>query len=277
MDENRPAYRLKAPGPMDTVSPLRLPGRGSFPRVDDHLVEPEVTRDEIIGGQRVVASPAKRPHARQHARLDYLIQAHVPPGYNAATDLLTRHDEESDFASDTCVYKDGVDPETGARYLEEIAFEVVSEQNEGYVSEKARRMQRRGVRRIFTVWIKNQRVCEWSPEIQSWRLLDPDSWIEDPCLATPLSVAALLDAALADDAVVKALAAKGNPELQRREAAAEARGIAKSILAVLDARGISTTPVQREEILNCQDAVRLDRWLRRSAVAASADEVTSEL
>ncbi len=261
MDENRLAYRLKAPGSEGSL-PLRLLERGSFPRVDDHLVEAEVTRDEIIGGQRVVASPAPWPHASQHTQLDYLIQAHVAPGYGAAADLLTRHDEESDFATDTCVSKKGVDPETGERYLEEIAFEVVSEQNEGYVSEKARRMYRRGVRRIFTVWIKNQRVCEWSPEVQGWRLLDPDSWIEAPCLAAPLSVAALLDAALADDAVVRALAIKGNPEIQRREAAAEARATAKAILTFLDARGISVSPSQREEILRCQDAARLDRWLR---------------
>lgn len=276
MDENRPAYRLKAPGSAGSL-PLRLPGRGSFPRVDDHLVEAEVTRDEVIGGQRVVASPAHWPHASQHLQVDYLVRAHVASGYGAASDLLTRHDEESDFATDTCVSKKGVDPDTGVRYLEEIAFEVVSEQNEGYVSEKARRMHRRGVRRIFTVWVKNQRVCEWSPEIQSWRLLDPDSWIEDPCLAAPLSVAALLDAALADDAVVRALAAKGNPEIQRREAAAKARGIAESILAVLDARGLSVSLAQREEILNCQDAARLDRWLRRATVANSASEVTSEV
>lgn len=271
MDENRPAYRLKVPGSMDTFSPLRLPGRGSFPRVDDHLVEAEVTRDEIIGGQRVVASPAQPPHAGQHTRLDYLIQAHVPPGYRAATDLLTRHDEESDFATDTCVYKEGLDPETGTRYLEEIAFEVVSEQNEKYVTEKARRMHRRGVRRIFTVWVKNQRVCEWSPKGESWRRLAPDSRIEDPCLVRPLAVAALLDVAAADNAVVEALAAKDNPAIRQREAAAEAR----AILIVLDARGVPVSPAQRQEILSCQDCDRLDRWLRRAAVASSAGEVIS--
>jgi hypothetical protein len=78
-----------------------------FPRVDDHLVLPEVTRDEIIGGRRVVASPAHLPHATQHTRLDYVLEAHVAPGYQAATDLLTRHDEESDFATDACVLKEG--------------------------------------------------------------------------------------------------------------------------------------------------------------------------
>src|SRR3982751_6013613 len=218
MDENRRGYDLKAPGRSDGRAPRHLPGRGGpFPRVDDHLVEPEVTRDEIIGGHLVVASPANAPHAKQHTRLDYVLLAHVASGYTAATDLLTRHDIESDFATDTCVFKEGVDPATGARYLEEIAFEVVSEQNEGVVTEKARQMRRRGVRRIFAVWVKTHRVCEWSPESESWLLLAADARIEDPCLVTPLQVAALLDAAKADSAVIEALAAKDSPAIRERD------------------------------------------------------------
>jgi hypothetical protein len=252
---------------------MHLPGRGSFPRVDDHLVQPEVTRDEIIGGQRVVASPAKPPHANQHSRLDYVLQAHTAPGYVAATDLLTRHDRSSDFATDACIYKDGVDPETGARYLEEVAFEVVSEQNESLVTEKASRMHQRGVRRIFTVWVKGQqRVCEWSPESRSWQPLDQSASIEDPLLVAPLSVAALLDAAEADDAVAEALIAKGNPVLQAREASVKAA----TILQVLDARGIAVSSSQRQTILGCSDPDQLDRWVRKAAVASAADEVTSE-
>src|SRR5436309_10349676 len=120
MDENRRAYSLKAPGSPGSGASLHLPGRGPFPRVDDHLVEPEVTRDEIIGGHRIVAMPANPPHANQQSRLDYVLQALVAPGYIASADLLTRHDQESDFASDACIYKEGVDPATDARYLEEI-------------------------------------------------------------------------------------------------------------------------------------------------------------
>jgi hypothetical protein len=269
MDENRPPYSLKAPGSPDSGSPRRLPGRGEFPDVDDHLVEPEITRDEIIGGQRLILSPAKEPHARQNFQIDYLLGAHVTPGYHAATDLLTRHDEESDFATDTCVLKDGVDPATGGRYLEEIAFEVVSEQNERWVTAKALRMHRRGVRRIFAVWVKGpRRICEWSSESQSWRPLNADSKIEDPCLVAPLAVAALLDAAAADNAVAEALVAKGNPVILRWEA--------EAILKVLEARGLAVSTDQRQEILSCHDRDRLDRWLRRAAVASSADEITSE-
>jgi hypothetical protein len=276
MDENRRGYDLKAPGHPGGGSSMRLPGRGSFPRVDDHLVEPEVTRDEIIGGHQVVAFPANPPHANQQNELDFVLRTQAAPGYRAAADLLTRFDEDSDFASDACIYKDGVDPATGARYLEEIAFEVVSEQNEGWVTEKARRMHRRGVRRIFTVWVKTHRVCEWSPKSGSWRLLEAGARIEDPCLVAPLDVAALLDAAKADYAVVEALAAKGSSAIRERDAVMEARGVARSILKILEARDLLVSEAQRQEILACHDLDRLDRWLLRAASVSSAGELTTE-
>jgi hypothetical protein len=274
MDEKHSGYSLKAPGA--SSAPRHLPGRGSFPRVDDHLVSPEISRDEIIGGRRVVAFPADSPHATQHGDLHYVLRAHVAPGFRGAVDLLTRQGEKSDFASDACVYRDGIDPATGTRYLEEIAFEVVSEQSERDVTEKAVGMHRRGVRRIFAVFVKGPRLGEWSPESQSWRPLDAGSWIEDRCLVTPLAVAALLDAALADNAVAEALIAKGNPTILKREAAAEARGEAKSILKILEGRGVAIDPAQREEILHCSNLDRLDRWLLRATLASSADELTAE-
>jgi hypothetical protein len=282
MDEKRASYSLSAPAASGSTSALRLPGRDSFPAVDDHLVEPEVTRDEIINGRRVISMPAQEPHATQNSRLDYVLQAHVAPGYQAATDLITRHAVHSDFASDACIYKQGTDPTTGARYLEEIAFEVVSTQSEQDVTEKAVEMSHRGVRQIFGIFVKDhQRVCEWSAESRSWHLLDAGSSIEDPCLVKPLPVAALLDAAVADNAVVEALAAKGNSVIREREKAAEhrgeargvAQGIAVSILEVLEERGIAVSLAQREKILACSDVDRSKRRLRRAASATSANEV----
>jgi Putative restriction endonuclease len=280
MSEERPGYSLKTPGASGRS--LHLPGRDPFPPIDEHLVEPEVTRDEIIGGRRVVAFPAEAPHADQHGDLQYVLRAHIAPGYVASVDLLTRFDQKSDFASDACVRREGVDPQTGKRYLEELAFEVVSVQKERDVAEKAPRMYRRGVRRIFAIFLKSRQVCEWSPEGQgSWRSLSLASSIEDTCLAKSLAVAALLDAAAADDAVVQALAAKDNPELRRMktaerregEAQGEARGIAKAILRVLERRGIAVSADQRQEILSCTDLDRLSHWLDRAIVATTTDEV----
>jgi len=231
MDEKCSGYSLKAPG--SSGAPLHLPGGGSFPRVDDHLVEPEVTRDEIIDGRRVVAMPAEAPHAIWHGDLLYVLRTYVAPGYCGAADLLTRQGERSDFSTDVCIYKDGVDPSTGTRYLEEMTFEVVSEHGERDVTEKAVEMHRRGVRRIFAVFVEGPQLCEWSSEEQSWCPLEAGSWIEDRCLVTPLAVAALLDADLADNAVAEALVAKGN----QGRAEGRAEGIASSILAILEERG----------------------------------------
>ena len=71
----------------------------------------------------------------------------------------------------------------------------------------------------------------------------------------------------------EALAAKDNPELRRREAAAEAQGIAKSILKVLERRGIAVSAEQRQEILSCIDLDRLSHWLDQAVVAATVDEI----
>jgi hypothetical protein len=275
VDEKRATYDLAAPG-ASGASPLRLPGAG-FPRVDDHLAVPEVTRDEVIKDRRVVAHPAAAPHGDQHFRLDYVVGAHVASGYEGSTDLLTRTGKNSDFATDACIRKTGTDPATGTRYLEEIAFEVVSTQSERYAADKAEEMLARGVRRVFGVFVKGpRRVCEWSLESRRWVPLHANARIEDPCLVTPLAVPALLDAALADNAVVEALKAKRNPEILRLEAAAEARGTAQAILRVLEARGVALSPAQSEEILRCSDLARLSRWVVRASLAASAEEVTAE-
>lgn len=83
------------------------------PRVDDHLVEPEVTRDEVIGGVRVVALPVELPHATQQSRLNYVVRAHVIPGYRLALELLTRFNQESDFVTDVCVFQGRPRPGNG--------------------------------------------------------------------------------------------------------------------------------------------------------------------
>jgi hypothetical protein len=65
----------------------------------------------------------------------------------------------------------------------------------------------------------------------------------------------------------------------RAEGIAEgiSRGIvetqAVAVLDVLDARGLTITPEQRERILGCADRDVLKRWVRRAAVVTSTDEL----
>ena len=134
MDPKPSAGMLMALGASGSAA--RLPEREPFPRLDEHLVKPE-TREEMIRGRRVIAMPAHPPHADRHFKLDYVLGPHVKRGYVGSTELLTRAGPGSDFATDTCIRKEGDDPRTGTRYLEELAFEVVNEQSRRDITEKA--------------------------------------------------------------------------------------------------------------------------------------------
>ncbi len=284
MDENNPKYRMQAPGAADFAPAWRLPERG-FPRVDDHRRDIDFRREEMIGGRRIEAMPAGRDHGVQQVRLDRVIDSYVAEGYEAASDLKTRFDEESDFASDTAILKKGVDPQTGTRHLEKVAFEIVSKQRRALVTEKTQRMIRRGVERVFAIFVKKGEVAEWSTAEKQWVTLHPSSSIEDDRLVAPIPVKALLNVPAADNAVASALVAKGNPVIQEIEsrskaegkAEGEVRGQAVSILKILEARGIAPGEALREQILETTDPDVLDRWIARVALVSSADALLDEV
>lgn len=288
MDPKRPARILLAPAAMGGATG-HLPGRDereprtrgpaeitSFPSPEDHLVTPEVTRDEMIRGRRVIALPANPPHADRQLGLGYVIGAHVKPGYVGSVELLTRVSEGSDFATDVCVRKEGDDPTTGARYLEELSFEVVNEQRPRDIREKAEDLTARGVRRFIAVFVKTGKVCQWSREAGDFQALDLDSTIHDPCLSRPLRVRALLDAAEADDAVARALVDKRNPVIEAVKNDGRLQGAKAAIVAVLAARGLPVSADLRERIADCRDGATLERWIAGAAVAGSAAEALAD-
>ncbi len=228
----------------------RAPSGGSptaFPRVDDQLVRPE-TREELVRGRAVVAMPAKPPHAERHFELDYLTRGALAPGYVGATDLLTRAGPSSDFATDTCIRREGIDPATGARYLEELAFEIVNEQSLRDITERAEDLSARGVRRIIAIFVKKGEVREWSAEQNDWVVLDPSSTLEDRTLVQPIPIRALLDRAEADAAVVRALHAKKNPEIVAIEAKATREGVLEGIAALCEVLGIPLDADRRAQL-----------------------------
>ncbi|AXK87413.1 hypothetical protein IU443_19765 [Nocardia farcinica] len=57
------------------------------------------------------------------------------------------------------------------------------------------------------------------------------------------------------------------------EAQGEAIGEAKSVLTVLDARGITVSDQVRETILSCRDLDQLQKWLRRALEVGRAEEL----
>ena len=281
MDPKRSPAMLLAPPPPSSSGAMRFPSARELPPIDERAVKPE-TREQLIRGRRVVAMPANPAHGDRHFDLDYVIRANIAKGYVGSTDLLTRSSESSDFATDTCIRKEGIDPITRTRYLEELAFEVVNEQSLRDITEQAEDLSARGVRRIVAIFVKKGEVREWSPKKGAWQALDLEGTFRDPTLTCPIRVKELLDAAEADDAVARALLAKNNPVIEaakveswgegKKEGAKEgqlthARAVLRRVLA---RRGLALSAVDESRIEACADLATLDRWLDAAVVAPSA-------
>jgi hypothetical protein len=283
----RSAERMDCPG-SEPEAGNSGSGRSASEGLDEHLVESE-TRWEVIQGARVQASPARPPHADQHFKIDYVLGASLAPGYVGATDLLTRWSSDDDYATDTSVRRDGTEPATGERHLEEMVFEVAYSQRRGELETRARLLSRCGVRRLFAVFVKEGTVEEWSGASDAWEVLDVDGAIEDRCLSAPLPVRALLDAAAADMAVAQGLIARGNPVIEEHAQAREASGYRRgktdgkregklegqreALHRVLARRKLVLTAQQRARVEACEDPALLDRWLDEASTATHTDEI----
>jgi len=248
------------------------------------LVAPE-SRYEIDDGRLVYVAPADEPHGNRHALTAAVVALHLRADYDVAVDMLTRTSETSDIAPDVSVYPRARDPGTGGRKLEELAFEIASTQSLADAGRKAHKLVERGVRRVFATDVARQRAFEWSSDLGSWAMLAPDAAIEDPVLAVPLPVAALVEAVSADDVAARALLAKRNPVIVgavkdgeargevRGEARGEARARASAVLTVLEARGIAVGADERARVEAARDLDQLQQWLTRAATCASAREL----
>ena len=261
-----------------------------LPDLDDRLVEPG-TRHEMLDGELVHVPPADAPHAERQFQLCPLIEAHTGSEFKAACELLTRISRGDDVAPDVSVYPAARDPATGRRQLEQLAFEVVSTQSLGDAGRKAAKLVARGVRRVFAIDVERSRALEWSTALGTWSMLDSAGHIADPAFAVPLPIETLVHSARTDDAVARALVAKHNAVIEavraedRAESRAEGRaegkvegrveGLAEAILAMLLARGVPMSPVERERILGERDPARLGRWIARAVGGASVAELLS--
>jgi hypothetical protein len=216
----------------------------------------------------------------RHSKLSALLEVHVGHSFEVASDMLTRLTERDDIAPDVSVFPAARDPETGGRQLEQLVFEVVSTQTLADVARKASKLTARGVRRIFAVDVERARAFEWSVDLGTWGLLAEGALIDDPALAVPLPVAALVQSAKVDDVLASALLAKRNAviaaalEQGRSEAKREgkAEGKAEALLAVLAVRGLSITEQERRRIVRAE-AELVDGWLLRAVTCRSVGEL----
>jgi hypothetical protein len=209
-----------------------------------------------------------------------VLEAHIATQLQVAIHLLARTSSLDDIAPHASVFPRDPDPQTGGRRLEQLAFEIASAESLGPAGRRAAKLSGRGVRRVFAIDLARSRVLEWSSELATWTMLDPDAHLEDSALAVPLPIAALVDPTRADAAVAWALIARRHPVI---EAAIEtavragmARGRIETLLTVLASR-FDLRPGEREQLLRERDPVRLGRWILRAASCASvADLLASE-
>jgi Putative restriction endonuclease len=266
------------------------PGTPALPAVDERLVAPG-TRYEILEGVLVHVSPAHEPQGSRHSKISALLEVHVAPEFDVATDMLTRTGETTDVASDVSVFPCARDPETGGRQLEHLAFEVVSTESLGYAERKAAHLTGRGVRRVFAIDVERGRALEWSRSLGSWSLLDTNGYIEDRALAVSLPIAALVHVSKVDEAMARALLIKRNPVFEailaedrlatRAEGKLKGRlwvegvleGMAEAVLTILTKRGVALDPAARARILGERDPERLDRWTSRAVTCTTLAEL----
>ena len=289
---------MLAPGASAASStPLRCPAeRDRLPRLDEHLL-PEDSPYEIIDGRRVLCM-ANPEHAGPQLDIGSVLRFHLAPGYRAMVELTTRADTlppppdldpnaavfpetVQELRSDVSILKEGTDPRTGDRYVEDLSFEVVNEQSLSDLRKKARRLSERGVRRVFGLVVKRRRLLEWSRDKEDFELVREDAFLEDRCLRLPVRVKALLDVAEVDNAVAQALIARDNQVInelrreERREGHQEGHreGQQQALLTLLAARGFALPDQVRARILACSDQADLTRWIFRAATATALHDI----
>jgi len=257
-----------------------------LPPVDERLVAPGI-RYEIDDGKLVWVAPADEPHGVGHGALGALLRAHRSDDRSVAIDMLTRTSETSDIAPDASVYPTARDPVTGGRQLEELAFELLATSSLARVGAKAAQLAARGVRRVFGIDLTKRRVVEWSTALGTWSILATDGAIVDPALAVPLPHAALLDAASADDATVRAFRERRHPEFLaeraegREEGRAEGRAEGreegrKDLVREMLVAKFGALDAVHEARLVAADRAALEHYARRLVTAAALDDVFAD-
>lgn len=246
----------------------QVPVEKSFPKLDDHVVEPE-GREELLRGRKLYAAPAHPEHGDPHFRIDATVGPSLTRDRVGSTDMITRVADDGDLATDTSIRRRGIDPATGQRYLEEMVFEVVNTQRLSDVTAKAEELAARGVRRIFAVFVRKGVVSEWRDD--QWEPLSEDDEIVDECLASPIPVKALLRDSEVGPATVRGLLARKEPALLQllteREEKGELDGRRAALRTLLAARGLTLDEAQRARVEACDDVATLDAWITRAATA----------
>jgi hypothetical protein len=250
-----------------------------LPAVDERLISPGSCY-EIYDGVIVHVAPADELRGTRRSKILALIEAHAGPAFDVAYRMLTRTSETSDVAPDVSVFPYARDPETGGRQLERLVFEIVRTASLDHAARKAAKLVARGVHRVFAIDVERACALEWSAGLGSWSVLDPTAHIEDPALAAPLPIEALLLATSADEVIARTLIIQRNPAIEAARAQYRAEGsragLTDVLFELLAARDVALDSFDRARILGERDTDRLVRWMARAGTCTAIAEVFEE-
>jgi hypothetical protein len=92
-------------------------------------------------------------HGQPHGQVYFVLHTYVAAGCELDVAALVREPAGRALGSDIRVRKHGIDPETGDRHVEELAFAIASQRPdaEEVIAQHVEALLARGVRRIFTI------------------------------------------------------------------------------------------------------------------------------
>jgi hypothetical protein len=92
-------------------------------------------------------------HGQPHGQVYFVLHTYVAAGYELDVAALAREPAGHALGSDIRVRKNGLDPRTGDRHVEEIAFAIESQRPDAgeVIAQHVEALLARGVRRIFTI------------------------------------------------------------------------------------------------------------------------------
>jgi Uma2 family endonuclease len=155
-------------------------------------------------------------------------------------------------------------------------------QNEDKLQQKIADLLAAGTRYLWVVRLVGPRRVEVHERGKKMRTVGPGKELTAPgVLKNPVRIEALYDRSEAERATLTNLLQRcGYEDLDAVLAAGRTEGrtegLAASVIAVLEARGIRITKAARERVERCADAAQLDRWVRRAAVLQKVGEMFDE-
>lgn len=241
----------------------------------------EGDRYELSNGHPIYCAPSGRDHAGRNLvgaevlETDPAVEwAGIDAGFTPAADTLRAPDVAVAPSGDERGWIPGAPP---------LALEYAGiGQDEADLNRKIADLLSAGTQQVWVVRLAGPRRVEVHRPAMPMHTAYPGEELPAPgILRNPVPVEALYDRDASHRAVLRNLLQRAGyegVEAIRDEGVKQGveQGIARSILALLEDRGLAVDAAERERIVACRDPDRLQRWLLRAARATQVQQIFAE-